>query len=129
MAGSDLIGDGSMAVYLLPEPNDDRAETEASMDEVVSSLEAVGVTPAEIGRAMWTEITPFLRVFDDVTHAILPVVGTVLGAWLTSRNGRKVRLQVGEVNAEANSVVEIQELLDRASSFKRANEPKRIHER
>jgi hypothetical protein len=50
-----------VSVYLLPEPGDDRAETDASIEQVVQTLKAEGVATAEIGRAIWTELTPFLR--------------------------------------------------------------------
>lgn len=49
-----------------------------------------------------------------------PAVTAIAGyatAWIQARNGRKVRLRIGDVEAEARTVAEITELLGRAASF------------
>jgi hypothetical protein len=57
-----------------------------------------------------------------------PVLGTVAGAWLHARYGRKVRLKIGNVEAEAQTVAEVEKLLEQAEKFQLRNEPKVIHE-
>ena len=69
------------------------------------------------------------RLFQLAAQAIGPVVGTVVGAWLGARSGRKVRLQVGDIEAEAHTAEELDALLVRAQQIKQASEPKLINER
>jgi len=57
-----------------------------------------------------------------------PVVGTAAGAWLHARYGRKVRLKIGEVEAEAQTVEEVKQLIARAVEFQQQSQPKVIHE-
>jgi hypothetical protein len=57
-----------------------------------------------------------------------PATIAAVGGWLAGRNGRKVKIKVGEIEAEANSVEQLDEVLERVGRIKRANEPKRIHE-
>lgn len=42
-----------------------------------------------------------------------------LSGWLAGRNGRKVKIKVGDVEAEANSVKELDEVLKRVEKIKR----------
>ena len=58
-----------------------------------------------------------------------PPLAAALATWIGTRAGRKVKIKVGEVEIEAGSAKEVKDLLDQAQEFKRANEPKRIHER
>lgn len=46
------------------------------------------------------------------------VLGPILGAWLHGRYGRKVRLKVGDIEAEARTISEVEELLKRAEQFR-----------
>jgi len=57
-----------------------------------------------------------------------PVIGTAAGAWLHARYGRKVRLKVGEVEAEAQTVEEVERLIARALEAQQQSRPKVIHE-
>lgn len=52
----------------------------------------------------------------------------VLGAWLHARYGRKVRLKIGEIEAEAQTVAEVEKLLKHAEEFQQRNQAKVIHE-
>jgi hypothetical protein len=57
-----------------------------------------------------------------------PVLGTCVGAWLNARYGRKVRLEIGDIKAEASTVKEVEALLALAQDTQRRNQPKVIHE-
>lgn len=46
-----------------------------------------------------------------------PVLTGILGAWLQSKTGRKVRLKVGDVEVEARTVSEAEKLLERAQAL------------
>lgn len=56
--------------------------------------------------------------------ALGPVVCAILAAWLHARKGRKVRLKVGEIEAEAQTVDDIKRLLELGAQ----EEPKKIRE-
>jgi hypothetical protein len=60
--------------------------------------------------------------------ALGPVIGGVAGAWFHARYGRKVRLKVGELEAEAQTIEEVEKLLERAQEIQQRNQPKVIHE-
>jgi hypothetical protein len=69
--------------------------------------------------------------FILMATAIAPFVtcgAGVLGAWLHARYGRKVRLKIGEIEAEAQTVAEVERLLKHAEEFQQHNKPKVILE-
>ncbi len=53
------------------------------------------------------------------SSASVTALAAVLGAWLNARYGRKVRLKVGQIEAEAQSVEEVERLLESASLVSR----------
>jgi hypothetical protein len=57
-----------------------------------------------------------------------PTVGTALGAWLHARYGRKIRVKIGDVEAEAQTVAEVARLLEKAQQIQQRNEPKKIYQ-
>jgi len=59
-----------------------------------------------------------------------PFIGAataIFAAWVTARYGRKVRLKIGNVEAEGRSVAEIDTLLQRAVDFQ-ASESRRLRD-
>jgi hypothetical protein len=57
-----------------------------------------------------------------------PALATAVGVWLHARYGRKVRVKIGEIEAEAQTVEDVEKLLDRAQEMQQRNQPKAIHE-
>jgi hypothetical protein len=51
-------------------------------------------------------------------------VAGICGAWVQARYGRKVRLKIGDVEAEGRSVDEIASLLKRAADFRKFDSTK-----
>ena len=49
--------------------------------------------------------------------AVIAPVATLCGAWLQARFGRKVRLKIGDIEAEGRSEKEVAALLQRAAAF------------
>jgi hypothetical protein len=47
-----------------------------------------------------------------------PVLGATLAAWLKGKYGRKVRIKVGDLEAEASTADEVQTLLRTAAELK-----------
>jgi len=60
--------------------------------------------------------------------ALGPALGAVLGAWLHAHYGRKVRLKIGEIEAEAQTPEEVQKLIDQAVGIQKRNAPKIIQD-
>jgi hypothetical protein len=58
----------------------------------------------------------------------LDLIGTFVGAWLHARYGRRVRLKVGELEAEAQTVKEVERLLALARDIQQRDQAKIIHE-
>lgn len=46
------------------------------------------------------------------------ILGPFIGAWLNARYGRKVRLKVGDIEAEARTVAEVEALLKKADELR-----------
>jgi hypothetical protein len=55
-------------------------------------------------------------------QAVSPVLTGILGAWLQSKAGRKVRLKVGDIEVEAKTVEEVEQLLQRAQALQASQE-------
>lgn len=47
-----------------------------------------------------------------------PVIGVAVGAWITARSGRKLRIKVGDIEMEANSPAEIDHLMAKTIALK-----------
>ena len=47
-----------------------------------------------------------------------PVIGVAVGAWITARSGRKLRIKVGDIEMEANSPAEIDHLMAKTITLK-----------
>jgi len=52
-----------------------------------------------------------------IIQALGPVMAGILGAWLQSKVGRKVRLKLGDFEAEASTVQEVEQLIQRAKEL------------
>jgi hypothetical protein len=51
-----------------------------------------------------------------------PATIGALGVWLAGRNGRKVKIKVGEIEVEANSLKQLDEVMERLGRIKCDNE-------
>lgn len=51
------------------------------------------------------------------TPMVVAAVAGVCGAWIQARYGRKVRLKIGDVEAEGRTVAEVKSLLEKAKQF------------
>jgi hypothetical protein len=109
---------------LLAAPDDTPVESEAFQNELR------GVT--ESFRAQGIDFNQYERVFKSVgttgwplpdymiliERALIPALAAACGAWVTARYGRKVRLKIGDVEAEGRTVAEIETLLQKAADFR-----------
>jgi hypothetical protein len=98
---------------------------EAQSNDVLIFSKPVVVPPGYVGAPADLLSGEFLL---KLIPMIGPIVGTATGAWLHARYGRKVRLKAGELEAEAQTVEEVERLLARAQEIHQRNQPKVIHE-
>ena len=68
------------------------------------------------------------ELFIKLTEHAVPVIGTAVGVWLHAKYGRRVRLKVGDIEAEAQTAEQVEKLLARALEIQQHNQPKVIHE-
>lgn len=52
-----------------------------------------------------------------IAPGVIAALSAVLGAWLQARYGRKVRLRIGDIEAEGRNLEEVDALLKRAADF------------
>ncbi len=118
------IDPGKLALSLTPADTDPplrSQEYQAGLNEVASALRAQGI---EVSYRMHMEESveghTILRgdFTIGVAKAVGPVLGSIVGAWLMARFGRKARLKVGDIEAEARTVEEVEKLLKRAEQFR-----------
>jgi len=133
-SSGDKIEALEINLRLFPGPDDktlgDDPAYQNELEQFEQSLSSQGL---EVSRLIElresAEAAPTLSSF---VIALAPTVGTVLsaavGAWLHARYGRKVRLKIGEVEAEAQTVAEVETLLKRAAEFQQGNQSKLINE-
>jgi hypothetical protein len=111
-------------------------EYQAELRNFEQDLESNGleVSPIVEFREAWIPepiVAPYLGDFIIKLAAIVgPVLGAGVGAWLRGRYGRKVRIKVGanEIEAEAQTVEEVERLIARAYEIQQRTRPKAIHE-
>ncbi len=95
------------------------AEGQAALWKVVSALHDHHVdadTPV-MARDSADAVGGYTGEIVVLLQAVSPVLTGILGAWLQSKTGRKVRLKVGDVEVEARTVSEAEKLLERAQAL------------
>jgi hypothetical protein len=103
------------------------ADTDPAPDE--DPLEALDQFYEEVGpafraaapEARWG-VTGHLVEWQALINAAVPALCTALGVWLGSRNGRKVRIKVGDTEVEAQTPEEVEKLLAHAQQIQQENQ-------
>ena len=103
------------------DPREYDPKYQEELDAFVSSLDAAGVEYSQrsvslhsVGASDWP-IGEFALSFG---MGALPALTGLAGAWIQARYGRKVRIKVGDVEAEASTVEEIERLLELAATLR-----------
>jgi hypothetical protein len=74
------------------------------------------------------DMATYLGFIIQLAHSpVAGVIGAAVGAWLHARYGRKVRLKIGDIEAEAQNEKQVQRLLEQAEEFQK-RKSKLIHE-
>ena len=58
------------------------------------------------------------QYFISLAPVAGPVIGVAVGAWITARSGRKLRIKVGDIELEAHSPAEIDHLMAKTITLK-----------
>lgn len=126
---SNLLADNpsspmKMADVILLPSNDDPAITDALLGADILQFEAI---VGESGRRR--QVICFSAGAPEVSHwagdyfiMITPIATALIaaaGAWFASKSGRKVRLRVGDVEAEASTVQEVELLVERGFELRK----------
>jgi hypothetical protein len=114
-----------LELRLMPAPEEDeRAEAaQAEFRQVEAALEQGGnkVMPQvmirkSIGAGSWLSgdfIVQLLGAFG---------IGSALTAWISAKLGRKVRIKIGDLEAEASTIKELETLLEKANEIRKQME-------
>ncbi len=111
---------------------DASAELDAELQQLYESMRSQGVDVSDLRKfgsinfgagIHWEFLNGFIA---HLAPTVVPILGTVLGAWLNARYGRKVRVKIGDIEAEARTPEELERLLEKAQKIRERNEPKRI---
>ena len=120
---------GKVRLYLVKAPDDPptfSADYQADLRNVIAALRAKKIEAdapfmtldAVDGQGAYVgEIAILATAFG-------PVLTGILGAWLQSKAGRRVRLKDGDIEVEARTVQEASELLDMAAKQRAKHQQK-----
>jgi hypothetical protein len=119
----------SLVLYLMPaeaDPSLRSPEYQRGLKEVQSALTAQGVKVSSLveleesagSETIW--LGKYTIELVRIAGPVLPVLGAIVGAWLQARYGRKARLKIGDIEAEARTVDEVEKLLAHAKRFHQA---------
>jgi hypothetical protein len=120
-----------LEITLIPSPDDPSLESEhyqAVIRDFDSAFRAHGLIPSSrvlLMESAGNEVAPHLGVFAVNLKDALPVIGSVLTGWFAGRFGRKVRVRVGDIEVETNTVADAEKLIAKAQELKRSKTPKK----
>ena len=104
-------------------------EFQSELRDLVGSLKAQGidVSPEE---EFWNSADSgsFLTGVMSFANASSSLVSVVIGAWLHARYGRKIRVKVGEIEVEAQTIKDVETLLAEAKKIQQRQKSKLVHE-
>jgi hypothetical protein len=102
-------------------------EYQASIGEVFTAFENEGIKiqPRAFAMDAVDAVGGATGEFLAFATVLGPAIVAALGGWLAGRNGRKVKIKVGEIEAEANSGKELDEVLERIGKIKHEKQLRR----
>ena len=96
-------------------------EYQQGLSEVGTALSAQGIKVSnlvDLEEAEGSETTILLGFTIELAKIVGPVFAGVVGAWLHARYGRKARLKIGDIEAEARTVEEVERLIASVKKLK-----------
>jgi hypothetical protein len=126
------MANDQLEIGLIPAGDDPQWETsgyQAELQRFEAALNQEGLEIQAFVRSRKSaEFTssPLVGDFLVLAKTLGPAAIAAIGGWLAGRNGRKVRIKIGDIEAEARTPEEVEKLLAIARDIKREGEPKRI---
>ncbi|MBY0335743.1 MAG: hypothetical protein K2X11_03975 [Acetobacteraceae bacterium] len=117
--------DGELVLHFVEGPEDGDPISEghqAELQRFAIRMEAgrTGLSPIwSLQKALGSGSWLTGEFLGQVAGASLPVISAVAVAWLQARAGRKVRLKVGDIEAEARTPADLREILALAQDLKK----------
>jgi len=117
----------SIELELIPAPDDLRVNDPAFQAELRDVTASLRMTGAEFSTmqlslhavgALDYQLAEF--AIKSLGPAVVAGAAGVLGTWIGARSGRKLRVKIGDVKAEAHTPEEIAALLTQAAEFRRS---------
>lgn len=123
---------GKVRFYLRQAPDEPptfSVEGQAALRKVVSAIREnhVKVDAPVMALDSAEAVGGFTGEIAVLVQAVSPILTGILGAWLQSKAGRKVRLKVGDIEVEARTVEEADQLLQRAQALQASQESAKGH--
>jgi hypothetical protein len=116
-------------IRLLRTPDDPPERDPAFQQELnqfKDSLRSAGIPYSQRGMAFDSAAAtgyPLAElIIKELGPAAVGVLGTAVGAWISGRHGRKVRLRIGDIEAEGRTKEEVIELLNHARTLQNNQE-------
>ena len=121
-------------IFLIPASDDAplrSAEYQEQLSTFHDALATGGLEPSSKQQLneSFGAATVYLGEFGVVLgKSLATILPAAIGAWLHAKYGRKVRLKIDDIEVEAQTVEEVEQLLARAEEIQQRNQPKVIHE-
>src|SRR3954453_16755528 len=106
---------------------DEIREVEALRNLLRSSRVLCGAAIEDNGQLLRFDPNFVIPQLLKFTATLGPLLGAVLGAWVQSKVGRKIRIKIGDFEGEAQTTDQLKELRALADEYKCKYE-KKIHE-
>jgi hypothetical protein len=116
-----------LELTLIPSPEDQSLDDEDYQKDLRAfddALRAHVLSPSSrvlLIESTGNDISPHLGVFAVGLKEALPVIGSVLTGWFAGRFGRKIRVKVGDIEVEANTVAEAEKLIAAVEKLREKN--------
>ena len=118
----------AIQLTLIPAPDEPMPEDLDKLRKELEALPLADVAFKRVGpgvpRNRRYKFTP--PDLDKYITLVITPLATALGVWLHAHYGRKVRLKVGDIEAEAQTREEVEKLLVRAEEIQQRNQAPKI---
>jgi hypothetical protein len=127
---------GEFSLDLIGAPDDPPVGDDAFQKELADvgrSLRDAGIPYSQTAIAMDAvdahgyPLPEYVLAFQVLVTAVITPLAAVVGAWINGRYGRKARLKIGDIEAEARTPAEVEELLKPAAKHQDREHKKHGH--
>jgi hypothetical protein len=120
---------GKIRLYLENAPDDAPTFSEAGQAVLRPVMAALKENKLEVETPFMTldsvdAVGGYTGQITALATAFGPILTGILGAWLQSKTGRKVRFKDGDIEIEAQTVEDVRKLLDMAAELRAKREQK-----